>query len=492
MKYKLKLLLILIVIAAIGIVGVLASWLYGSYHQRLSLFISMAEHDLFNTVQEVFQEESAVASDSILSPFSLHMEDDLAKIIQQRKIPISNEDLRGVLLELQQKQNGHRKEILKKIKERLEADNAMSLPSMENGRPRLLFPGPLLASRQVNQEIVEKIEKRFASEFLKKNPGSNYDIQVVSSPQLFDPHDSMGKMKKNQLQIRPFLINSETNQFITIRFHQPWRYLLYALSWQLVASISILAVIVGTFVYLFLTIFRQNKMDILRKSFMDSLTHELRTPIATVNVALDAMQHFVDSNDHQLRATYCEMAKEELDHLSNTIDRVLEISKREGSPSSPIDIEPFDFLRLTKKMVTVFQQTYMDKGIIFVVESTGEDYIVRGDAHHMKNVLNNLLDNAVKYGATAVNIKLEEISRREGIKIVVSDNGIGIPEAYHDQVFETFFRVPRGNLYSVKGFGLGLTYVKQIVKLHNGTIHLRNNADAGCSFAIFIPKTVKK
>lgn len=497
MKDRLKLVVLLVVCAAIGIVVVLGSWLYGSYHQRMGLFRATAEQSLFEAVQDVMQEMEAKYPDRLNVGIRPPWYKDFVREITAATPEMSQQRLENMLDSILRSQRQHRSDTAGERPrhflsgDRRETDReADRFPPDDRGPSRRLhiMPFAFLQSGMLTDSVVQEIKQRFDGQMHENGLRGSYVLRIDSSSTgerfPFDMHHSA---HADMLSLRPILIDPQQGRFILVHFDQPWEFLLYSMSWQLVVSVCILAVVVGTFFYLFITILKQNKLDLLRKAFLNSLTHELRTPVTTVYLAVEALHDYIDASDVELREQYHLMAIEELDHLTAMIDRVLDIADTDPKDGPVLHESYLDLSALIRKSVEHVQLAKGSKGVSLVFEAPAAPVFIKGDPHHLKNVINNLLDNAVKYGAKNILVQLRE-SASKGVFIHLEDDGIGIPAAYQQQVFEPFFRVPRGDQYSVKGFGLGLPYVKRMLEQHGGSIKIKNAKDRGTVFIINIPK----
>ncbi|MFD1771063.1 sensor histidine kinase [Sphingobacterium suaedae] len=499
-----KLIIILVIAAACGITVVLGTWLYGSYQQRMDLLTASAEQCLFEAVQEVAQELDARAPDSLkrklYMPWKKHLLERWKTEIPEIPVDRMEKLLDDVML-AERQQHVKRMEMLqghdKNRTERLPKNRFVHINGHGGEPPRakwLTMFGNM--SRDLfNDSTISVIKDRFRANMLTRHLTMDFVFAIKEMPSFeferqgapFRPQLHF-QAENGTLALRPFLVDPERGRFIHIYFDQPWQSLLYALSWQLVVSVFILAIVVGTFLYLFFTILEQNKLDTLRKAFINSLTHELRTPVTTVSVAIEALQSYIDPQDSAAREQYHAMAIEELDHLSVMIDRVLEIADSDHTDTKMLKMEPIDLKTVIHKSVAHLRLTQSHRGVTLSWEEPIQHFTVMGDAHHLKNLMNNLLDNAIKYGAMHIEISIYEDEKH--VSIDVKDDGMGIPLAYQQQVFEPFFRVPNGDLYSVKGFGLGLPYVKRVVEQHRGRLKLKSKEGVGSIFIIIIPKYI--
>ncbi|GGH18444.1 HAMP domain-containing histidine kinase [Sphingobacterium alkalisoli] len=501
MKKKLKLILFLVLIGGIGILLILGTWLYGSYNQRQELFLATAEHTLFNAIQETVQQRQKADTltdvDGIRRPTSRLETQLVTKIVQ--KFPNVPLDYLNTLLDSLYHNEIKSVPAFRKLPEirvqRLNSTNGVD-------RPRMLLPFFLFLRDSLDQQALDQIRIKFQKDLIAKGINTKYDFKVVirsedstlrgGSSSSFMRHriPSHRDIAAADFSIRPVLIDPDKSKFITVDFRNPWQFVLYSLSWQLMISVVLVGTIMGSFVYLFHTLLKQNKLDTLRKAFVNNLTHELRTPVTTVSVALQALEGSV--GNMRERDSYHSIAREELNHLSSMIDKVLQIAEDDLLIDRQLACKEYDMVALIHKCVANAQLSGMQNGVNIVFKPSIESEMIFGDPDHMKNVIGNLMENAIKYGSTEVNVFLDGKKDSRYLSLSIQDNGIGISSAYHLQVFEPFFRVPQGNLYPVKGFGLGLAYVRQIVRQHGGDIKVKSVLNEGSTFILTIPKNMKR
>lgn len=312
-----------------------------------------------------------------------------------------------------------------------------------------------------------------------------FEISIVTIP-----HEQIKDVRRqyreaNLAWTRPMMVNPVKNEFLVVKFQEDWKYLLYSLSWQLLISFLLIGLLLGTFFYLMRTILTQNKMAELRKNFVDNMTHELKTPVSTVMAAIEAIQLYGVQDDKEKMNRYLNISKKELEHLSNMIEKVLQMDI-DATRGIVLQRSDFDMVAMVKSAIEVAQLNNTKK-VEFRLIVDQDKIMVNGDEAHLKNVINNLLENAVKYAGHIVHIEVEVKTTKENVHIRITDNGKGIAAEYHNQIFDMFFRVPSGNLHDVKGFGLGLAYVKQVVKRHDGKIVVESELEKGSTFSIKLP-----
>ena len=245
----------------------------------------------------------------------------------------------------------------------------------------------------------------------------------------------------------------------------------------LVASILILVVLVSVFLYLIHVIRTQKSLDEMKSDFTNNMTHELKTPISVAYAANDALLNFPDEDSPEQRRKYLEISQNQLEHLSGLVEQILSMSmeRRKGLVLRKEDICLADMVAdLTNK-----QKMRVEKPVTFDVEIV-EGTTINADRMHLGNILNNLIDNAIKYSGETVTISIKADERHISIK----DNGIGISESDLKHIFEKFYRAHTGNIHDVKGYGLGLYYVKSIVEKHGWTITAKSEPGKGTTFTI--------
>lgn len=263
-------------------------------------------------------------------------------------------------------------------------------------------------------------------------------------------------------------------------------HLLKKITPQILFVVFLLIVTSAAFLFTYHTLKEQIKLGIIKNEFISNMSHELKTPISTVKVALEAINNFHPITDNQTTRDYLEMAAHETERLEMLVNQSLNISLIEQG-RMVLQKEPYDIKTLLDKTLQAMQVRFRQNNAEVHVNMTAENTQVNIDILHMQGVLVNLLDNSLKYGneTPVINIGISEDATH--VFVSIADNGLGIPEEYISKVFDKFFRVPTGNLHNVKGYGLGLSYVKQVIAQHGGSI-TAGNLQQGCIFTIALPK----
>lgn len=232
---------------------------------------------------------------------------------------------------------------------------------------------------------------------------------------------------------------------------------------------------------------RERQLTELRNDFMSNMSHELKTPVSTISVALEALKNFNAANDESLRKEYIEISKSEVDRLGLLVDKALNISLYEQG-KFVYDKQVIDMNLEIERIIKTLKIQLESQNVDLTYEKSGQHFFTNADKAHITNVIHNLIENGIKYsnGATAISIKLLELPN--SLSLSISDKGIGIPKEYQSKIFDKFFRVPKGNTHNVKGHGLGLSYVKEVIESQGGEISVQSELNKGSTFNIVLPK----
>lgn len=263
-------------------------------------------------------------------------------------------------------------------------------------------------------------------------------------------------------------------------------YLLKQILSPVIFSIFLVGITILSFLLLYRSLLRQKKLALLKNEFISNITHELKTPIATVGVAIEALKNFNAIQDPQRTREYLDISSNELQRLSLLVDKVLKLSMFEKKEIE-LKYETVNLKEIVDEVVSSMRLQLEKYHADCTITADG-DLHLKGDRLHLLSVVFNLLDNALKYSKDNPLIKVEMKGNETNIVLSVSDNGIGIQQEYKDKVFEKFFRVPTGDKHNARGYGLGLSYVAQVVQKHKGTISVESQAGVGTRFIIVLPK----
>jgi two-component system, OmpR family, phosphate regulon sensor histidine kinase PhoR len=283
------------------------------------------------------------------------------------------------------------------------------------------------------------------------------------------------------------ILSKKPMQTIVMGFSNINAYILKKMLWLIVLSVIFIPLFVYSYVYVLRTFFRQKKMAEIRNDFINNMTHELKTPISGASVALELLGNSNIPQDK--KDEYIQIAQNELKRLNSLVEKVLSMAAFEKNEitmsASQIPLQSF-----VQDIINNLKPLLEQNNAKIHLEVSPTDLTVKADCFHLTNVIINLIDNAVKYNdKTTPQIDIQISRQGDDVMILVTDNGKGIPAEYTDKIFDKFFRVPAGDLHEVKGYGLGLSYVKAIVTLHKGSIMANSQQGIGSTFIISLPQT---
>ena len=251
--------------------------------------------------------------------------------------------------------------------------------------------------------------------------------------------------------------------------------------WGLIASsVAIIILLAGVLIYLVRTMFRQKTLEEMRRDFTHNITHELKTPISVAVTATDALRNFSADADPDRRSRYLEIVETQLTQLSTMVEQILSVSV-EGREYkyNPTVVHLQDIIsQLTQRAGT--------NTAVFNIDCA-EDIKIMADEFHIKNLLATVIDNAVKYSTDPI-VDIRVSDESVNVTIEIEDNGCGIAKEHLSHVFEKFYRVPTGDIHTVRGYGLGLYYAKQVAELHKGTISMNSRVGKGTTVTINLPR----
>ncbi len=320
----------------------------------------------------------------------------------------------------------------------------------------------------INQDTVdlEEIDSLFIKELTRKNVQIEYGISYI---------DVM-KQEKKLDSIRVFANALSTNSKSTylpagsrleLLFTNTTRTILKKNLFGIVLSFLLLSAVIGCLLYLLKIINHQKQLAELKNDLISNITHEFKTPIATISAALEAILSFNQENDSKKTKKYVEISSNQLVKLNTMVEKILETATLNGEELE-LNLEELNLVDLVETITNRYQASTSENNISF--NSTHQNIWKKVDVFHLENAINNIIDNAVKYGGNLIEIHLKNTNPT--IILEIKDNGTSLTKSQKDKIFEKFYRVPKGNTHDVKGFGIGLFYTKTIIEKHGGTIEV--------------------
>lgn len=252
-------------------------------------------------------------------------------------------------------------------------------------------------------------------------------------------------------------------------------------------SSIVLLIVIVFFAYTLFVILKQKRLSEIQKDFINNMTHEFKTPIATIAVSTEVLKSPDIVKQPERLLNYTTIIENENKRLKQHVERVLQMAKLDKE-TIQLKKESANVHEIVQEVTGGMNAALQEKTIQLELSLYATNPVIVADKLHITNVVYNLLDNAIKYSAENPRIWISVKQYEKGIVLEVRDNGIGVKEDDQKKIFEKFFRVPTGNVHNVKGFGLGLNYVKSIVEAHKGKITLKSHLGEGCTFRIYLPQ----
>lgn len=278
---------------------------------------------------------------------------------------------------------------------------------------------------------------------------------------------------------------SRNPAFLQVIFPTKQDYIFHSLN-LFIPSIILVVLILLIFIVALVIIFRQKHLNTMKNDFINNMTHEFKTPISTISLASQMLQDQGVGKTPDSLTHISNVIRDETKRLSFQVEKVLQMAMFEKE-NSTLKLSEIEINSLIKDIISSFSLKVSSKGGKIISKLDAEDDIALVDELHFTNVIFNLMDNALKYTQKSLLLTIETKNVKDNLVISIEDNGIGISKEDQKRIFEKFYRVSTGNLHNVKGFGLGLAYVKKIVTEHRGTIKVESQLNIGTKFIITIP-----
>ncbi|OUJ74698.1 sensor histidine kinase [Hymenobacter crusticola] len=461
MKTRIRSIFWLIALCILGINGFQVYWLYNTYELASSQFVRTTNEALRAVVLRQQLQLSRLPYDA---------RPDEKRVTDQHSLKGNPSNQFGAL---------------KHSSNDIATRSAANFEKFIIRRIQMLKPGPV----PVPTIDLGQLKANYYAELHSRDTEADF---VLDTLDLARPTDGYGpKMEAPaeyglRSQLVPLtMLHPRSGWNVQAAFRTPSFQILRRMGGLLAGSVALLGLTTGCFVLMLNTIFRQKKLADVKNDFINNMTHELKTPLATVSAAVEALQNFGALNDPNRGKAYLKIASNELQRLSDLVEKVLNIAVEERQDLA-LKLESVHPAELVQELVTHYQMK-ATKPVHFTVDIAPTDSVLM-DRLHVRNVINNVIDNAIKYsGEQEVTIDIRGSHDENGWWLAVHDNGIGIPQSYQPNIFDQFFRVPTGNLHPVKGFGLGLYYVRQVIERHGGQVAVRSAPNSGSEFSLWLP-----
>ncbi|GCC53685.1 sensor histidine kinase [Chryseotalea sanaruensis] len=345
---------------------------------------------------------------------------------------------------------------------------------------------------------IDSLRKYFKENLYSLSTNLEPIVKVLTTsdfPFNFQSHNSQSTFRWQQenTEVRPNIFLRDSLSTESVRLNPHLRYsasltgartlIIKEITPQILFSAILTLTIITAFVFMYRNIRSQQKLMAQKSDFISNITHELKTPVATVSVALEALQNFDVSANPEKSKEYLNIAQHELGRLSAITDNILKTTLLEEGPIN-IQRQIINLDNIVEKTISSLKLLIEKSNALIKFEKTNDDFQVNGNILHLNNVVSNLIENAIKYSVQHPVITIQLKKEAKVILLSIKDEGPGIAKEYHQKVFEKFFRIPTGNIHNIKGYGLGLSYVSSIVRAHKAQIELISEVNKGCEFLI--------
>jgi two-component system phosphate regulon sensor histidine kinase PhoR len=346
------------------------------------------------------------------------------------------------------------------------------------------------------KDVISRMDTGQVKEFLKNNLkergiAERFDLGIIDDKGLFIPISTIidsTKIVASNLQARLFpsdILGKEN--YLVVHFPSKNAYIFRQIWLPVLSSLLFIGIVIFCFVYAIRVIIRQKNLSDIKNDFINNMTHEFKTPIATVSLAIEALQDPDLMSQDSFRNRYLSIIKDENKRLGGQVEKVLQsaaLDKKEFK----LKFEKLDITEILQSAKKQIGLQVENKGGKIELETELNEPYLEADTFHLSHIVNNLLDNAIKYSKDKPDIQIKSWDQNGSIFVSVKDHGIGMSKDAVKKIFDKFYRVPTGNLHDVKGFGLGLAYVKAMIEAHKGEIKVISEPGKGSIFTLKLPK----
>lgn len=343
--------------------------------------------------------------------------------------------------------------------------------------------------RPIHKRVsVEEIDRLLSLKLLEDEIDIDYEFAIYSNGLATKVKTESFELKKGATFSAPFFSNKKdkSNYRLLVNFPDRKEFILSSILTMLILSIVFTSIIILAYSSAIYQLIKQRQISEIKTDFINNMTHEFKTPIATINLALDSIRNPKIIEDKEKVLRYLGMIREENKRMHAQVENVLRISKLEKNELN-ISKERLDLHSLVEEAITHVELIVEDRGGEITANLNAEKTSVLANDSHFTNVLVNILDNAIKYSPEAPKIIVTTEVVGNNILVHVKDHGSGMSKTAQKRVFEKFYREHTGNIHNVKGHGLGLAYVKRIIEDHQGHISVESEKDKGSTFTIKLP-----
>jgi two-component system phosphate regulon sensor histidine kinase PhoR len=384
-----------------------------------------------------------------------------------------------------------------------------SLPNLKNPKLKPGFTWPsdqflkelmrpsTIGEKYTDFEVAEKLQKAFLAQGLKDTP---FEFAITSNFNLLSYElksrnfmNVVADTVHNLPFVYPLLVPSGSNyeglvpdETMMVIVPNVKKIVLKQIKWMIFGSVIFTLMIIAAFFVTVSALLRQKKLSAIKNDFINNMTHEFKTPLATISLAVDALRNEKVVNDREKSEYFSGIIKEENKRMNKHVETILQSALLDREEVK-LNLKPIHAHAVINEVLDNFELQLQSRNARAEVNLSASNDLIAADEVHFTNLFSNLIDNAIKYSKENLVIKVTTHSSARHLVIRIEDNGIGMNKETQRRIFEKFYRAHTGNIHNVKGFGLGLSYVKTMVDAHNGKIRVDSTLGRGTCFTIEMP-----
>lgn len=374
--------------------------------------------------------------------------------------------------------NSHYSEQLRQAEHRMRTSNELNDPIMDQHMKNILEPIFEQHGIDLSYEYAVYMHKEDTDgfNFVMGDDGASLEFELVSC----DNPQERGHGWAN------LTCSSGGNLHLALFFPEQDAYVFAQSRGALFMSVIFILLLIGCFAYTLIIIRKQKRLSLIKNDFVNNLTHEFKTPIASIALATSMLKSDNPEIEKKKRANYLNLIELEAKRLEGQVDKVLQIAMID-SGNFTLEKKRLDVHEVIQRVVESMELVVSKRKGSISLHLNATKSEVMADGTHLVNIIYNLIDNALKYTVDIPQIAIRTSDHAQGIEISIQDNGIGIGEEIQRYIFDKFYRAESGNIQNAKGFGLGLSYVKKIIEEHKGRIDLSSQLNQGSEFRLYFP-----
>ncbi len=342
-------------------------------------------------------------------------------------------------------------------------------------------------TQKIDEKDIQNVIDKALAKYNVNDPAEYTILNIFQSP-IVSSRGFRPEYMSRSIMIPLQVENARTPETMYLYIEEDHNHVLHSMGWMIGASIFFTTIIISAFALTVRTMFTQKKLSEIKSDFINNMTHELKTPLATISLAIDALTNEKVIHDTDKIKYYSGMIKDENKRMNKQVEKILQAARIEKQDIR-LNLQQLNAHDIINKVANNLSLQIQEKNGTLKLNLHATRHLIEADEVHFSNIIFNLLDNAIKYSKDNLPLVIEIETQNAGsmLAIKVKDNGIGMNKETANRVFEKFYRAHTGNLHNVKGFGLGLSYVKAMVEAHEGKARVESTPGKGSTFTVSFP-----